>query len=38
MNELAIFKYDDLTDSPSELSKRIDGIIAGLEIGDTVIF
>ena len=37
-NELAIFKYDDLADSPSELSKRIDGIIAGLEIGDTVIF
>lgn len=37
-NELAIFKYDDLVDSPSELSKRIDGIIAGLEIGDTVIF
>lgn len=29
-NELAIFKYDDLVDSPSELSKRIDGIIAGL--------
>ncbi|MSE04381.1 nucleotide sugar synthetase (plasmid) [Lactobacillus salivarius] len=37
-NELAIFKYDDLVDSPSELTKRIDGILAGLEIGDTVIF
>ena len=38
INELAIFKYDDLTDSPSELTKRIDGILAGMEMGDNVIF
>lgn len=38
INELAIFTYDDLTDSPSELTKRIDGILAGMEMGDNVIF
>ncbi|MBM7643478.1 sugar transferase [Streptococcus loxodontisalivarius] len=36
--ELGIYRYDMNYDSPSELSKRIDGIVAGLHHGDVVIF
>lgn len=36
--ELAIHAYRMDTDSPGELSKRIDGILAGLRQGDVVIF
>ncbi|MGT2741980.1 sugar transferase [Streptococcus plurextorum] len=36
--ELAIYAYNMNHDSDSELSKRIDGILAGVRHGDTVIF
>lgn len=36
--ELAIHAYRMDTDSPEELSKRLDGIVAGLRHGDVVIF
>ncbi|MBM7636422.1 sugar transferase [Streptococcus saliviloxodontae] len=36
--ELGIYRYDINADSPAELSKRIDGIIAGLHHGDVVVF
>lgn len=36
--EMAVHAYPIHTDSPSELSKRLDGIVAGLRAGDTVIF
>lgn len=36
--ELGIYAYQMDTDSPSELSKRLDGIVAGLRHGDVVIF
>ncbi len=37
-NELSIFRYDVSSDSPTELSKRLDGINASLQVGDIVIF
>ncbi|HFH9836893.1 TPA: sugar transferase [Streptococcus suis] len=36
--EMGIHAYRMDTDSPEELSKRIDGIVAGLRHGDVVIF
>ncbi|MEY8539003.1 sugar transferase [Lactococcus muris] len=36
--ELGIYRYDITADSPVELSKRLDGIVAGLQQGDVVIF
>ncbi|MBF0775479.1 nucleotide sugar synthetase-like protein [Streptococcus azizii] len=36
--ELGIYCYQMAADSPSELSKRLDGIVAGLHQGDVVIF
>lgn len=36
--ELGIYAYNMKSDSPSELSKRIDGIIASIRPGDVVIF
>ncbi|HFR3767091.1 sugar transferase [Streptococcus suis] len=36
--EMGIYSYNMATDSPSELSKRLDGIVAGLSHGDVVIF
>ena len=36
--ELSIYNYNIKSDSPSELTKRIDGILAGLRAGDIVIF
>ena len=36
--ELGIYCYQIHTDSESELSKRLDGIVAGLRHGDVVIF
>ena len=36
--ELGIYRYDITADSPVELSKRLDGIVAGLRQGDVVIF
>lgn len=35
--EMGIFVYNVASDSPSELSKRLDGIIAAVERNDTVI-
>lgn len=36
--EMAIYAYQMEADSPSELNKRLDGILAGLRMGDLVIF
>lgn len=36
--ELGIYCYNMQADNPTELSKRLDGIIAGLHHGDVVIF
>lgn len=36
-HEMGIFSYPVATDSPGELSKRLDGIIAALEPGDAAI-
>lgn len=36
--ELGIYRYQIEGDSPIELSKRLDGIVAGLRHGDIVIF
>ncbi|WP_242237219.1 sugar transferase [Streptococcus acidominimus] len=36
--ELGIYCYQMAADSPSELNKRLDGIVAGLHHGDVVIF
>lgn len=36
--ELGVYAYNMEADSPSELSKRLDGIVAGLRHGDVVIF
>ncbi|MDW8759412.1 sugar transferase [Streptococcus suis] len=36
--ELAIHAYRMDTDTPEELSKRLDGVVAGLRHGDVVIF
>lgn len=36
--ELGIYCYQMASDSPSELNKRLDGIVAGLHQGDIVIF
>ncbi|TFU97644.1 nucleotide sugar synthetase-like protein [Streptococcus cuniculi] len=36
--ELGIYCYQMAADSPAELSKRLDGIVAGLHHGDVVIF
>lgn len=36
--ELGIYCYQMAADSPTELSKRLDGIVAGLHHGDVVIF
>ncbi|AXJ14012.1 sugar transferase [Streptococcus pluranimalium] len=36
--ELGIYCYNMATDTPEELSKRIDGVVASLRHGDVVIF
>ncbi|HFU4060563.1 TPA: sugar transferase [Streptococcus suis] len=36
--EMGIYSYDMSVDNPAELSRRMDGIIAGLSHGDVVIF
>ncbi|MBD5068678.1 MAG: sugar transferase [Lactobacillus sp.] len=37
-NEMGIYCYRDSTDTPEQLSGRLDGIIAALEAGDIVFF
>ena len=37
-NELSIYFYDIYADSPSEMSTRLDGILASVAYGDVVIF
>lgn len=37
-NELSIYFYDIKVDSPRELDKRLDGVLAGVANGDLVIF
>ena len=36
--EIGIYFYNISTDSPSERSKRLDGIMASISFGDIVIF
>ena len=36
--EMGIFSYPVETDTPSELSKRLDGIISALESDDVVLY
>lgn len=38
MREIGLFRYADWTDTDTELSRRMDGIIASLHHGDFVIF